>query len=225
MLRAILTHITLSLFFDSGSAFIKTGFAGDDSPIEHRFCAFPGNDGIVTDWDERERQWHQCLSSRGLTNNNYGFRDRNTGSEAYSIEELHRYEVCMGRHALDPVGATERTLQYFFETCDVRAFSLQPATTLALYSSGRVTGLVVSAGHSTTSVGAAYEGYHIPVLRREALGCLDAFQLLHECNPGMVFPCRDEAVTLESLGPSLYPRYRDVALERYGLPDGHAITW
>ena len=213
MLRAILTHITLSLFFDSGSAFIKTGFAGDDSPIEHRFCAFPGNDGIVTDWDERERQWHHCLSSMG------------PGPDQF----LHRYEVCMGRHALDPVGATERTLQYFFETCDVRAFSLQPATTLALYSSGRVTGLVVSAGHSTTSVGAAYEGYHIPGLRREALGCLDAFRLLHECNPGMVFPCRDEAVTLQSLGREgplgNVIGYRDVALERYGLPDGHAITW
>mmetsp|Transcript_28567 Transcript_28567/g.53091 ORF Transcript_28567/g.53091 Transcript_28567/m.53091 type:complete len:568 (-) Transcript_28567:1-1704(-) len=169
---------------DAGSFTIKSGFAGDDAPravsrslvgrarhagimvgMEQR-DAYVGDEaqckrgvltlknpiehGVVSDWDDFERLLHHTF-----------YNELRVAPE--------RHPVLLALSPRNPKANLERALQMLFETFCVPEVYLISPPVLALYASGRTTGVVVTMGESDCIVSCVYEGYTLP----HATTCLD----------------------------------------------------
>ncbi|CAI4228584.1 unnamed protein product [Auanema sp. JU1783] len=160
---------------DNGSGVIKAGFAGDQSPKvkfanyvgrpkhsrvmagalegdlfigpkaeEYRgllSIKYPMEHGIVTDWNDMERVWQYV----------------------YSQEQLHvfpeEHPVLLTEAPLNPMKHKEKAAEIFFESFNAPALHIQMQAVLALYSTGRTTGVVLDSGDGVTHVVPIFEGF------------------------------------------------------------------
>ncbi|CDJ38972.1 actin, putative [Eimeria tenella] len=174
------------LVIDNGTGLLKTGFAGDDTPKaicptfvgrpkHKRVMAgaaegdvfvgpkaeamrgllrlrYPMRHGIVEDWLDMETLW------------GFVFSNLNVNSE--------EHPVLLTESALNPRRQREKAAEIFFETFNSPAlfFSAQPI--LALYSSGRTTGLVLDCGAGVSHAVPVVEGFSLAhaVLRADLGG-------------------------------------------------------
>ena len=163
--RRILLELTPVVVVDMGSGFCKAGFTfqqrpsvvfptvvaqtnpslvgavGDEAlaarkthrlrrPIEH---------GVVTHWEDAERVW------------NHLFYDR------LRVQPEER-AVLITEPPLNPKANRERLCQIMFDTFHVPAMYLHIGAVLALYQTGRTTGVVVDSGEGATHAVPIYEG-------------------------------------------------------------------
>ncbi len=63
---------------------------------------------------------------------------------------------------MNPKENKEKTTEAMFETFNVPSLFISISAVLALYSSGRTTGLVVDSGSGVTNTVPIYEGYALP---------------------------------------------------------------
>ena len=94
---------------------------------------------LVTDWDDMEKIWHHTFYN-----------------ELRVAPEEH--PVILTESPLEPKASHERVTQIMFETFDVPALYIAASNVLALYASGRTTGVVLDSGHDSTYVVPIYEG-------------------------------------------------------------------
>jgi actin-related protein len=165
------------IVIDNGSGIIKAGLAGDDAP-RAVFSSFVGRTrmagiqvgvdqkdsfvgdearsksdilsvkrpierGIITDWDDIERLWHHAFYN-----------------ELRVAPDNH--PLLFTEHILNPKFIREKTTQMVFEVFNIPAFYMTAQPVLALYSSGKTTGLVIDSGDSISSAVPIYEGYALP---------------------------------------------------------------
>ena len=167
----------MSVVIDNGSGMCKAGFAGDDAPrsvfstvvgrpkvpgimvgldqkevyvgdeaqqkrgvlkIEH-----PIEHGIVANWDDMEKVWHHTLYS-----------------ELRVSPEEH--PILMTEASLNPKLNREKMTQIMFETFNVPCLYVNVQAVLALYASGRTSGVVLDSGDGISHTVPIYEGYAIP---------------------------------------------------------------
>ncbi|BFZ63934.1 Centractin [Saitoella coloradoensis] len=159
---------------DNGSGVIKAGFAGEDQPK----CFFPSyvgrpkhtrimagavegdtfvgpkaqelrgllkvkyplEHGVVTDWDDMERIWQHLYSE-----------------ELKVLPEEH--PVLLTEAPLNPRQNRTMMAQILFESFNVPALYTSIQAVLALYASGRTTGLVLDSGDGVTHSVPVYEGF------------------------------------------------------------------
>ncbi|ODQ54918.1 actin-2 [Saitoella complicata NRRL Y-17804] len=159
---------------DNGSGVIKAGFAGEDQPK----CFFPSyvgrpkhtrimagavegdtfvgpkaqelrgllkvkyplEHGVVTDWDDMERIWQYLYSE-----------------ELKVLPEEH--PVLLTEAPLNPRQNRTTMAQILFESFNVPALYTSIQAVLALYASGRTTGLVLDSGDGVTHSVPVYEGF------------------------------------------------------------------
>ena len=176
-----------AIVVDNGSDTIKAGFGGDDAPravspsivgrprhrgvmvgmaqfdvwVGHEALSkrgilalkYPIEHGIVTSWDDMEKIWHHTF-----------FNELRIQPEEHSF--------LLTETPLNPKQNREKTAQIMFETFNVPAMYLAVDAALALYASGRTTGIVLDCGHGVTSTVPIYEGYALPhvVNRRNIAG-------------------------------------------------------
>ena len=164
-----------AIVIDNGTGMMKAGFAGDEAPkvyfpslvgyqrYEHlhgsddKDCyigeeaiakkgvlnlRYPLENGIVKSWEDMEKIW------------SYTFRD-----QLKADQEQH--PVMLTEAALNPKENREKMTSVFFETFNVPAFYVATQAVLALYASGRTTGLVCDSGDGVTHVVVVYDGYSI----------------------------------------------------------------
>ena len=185
-----------AVVIDNGSGMCKAGFAGDDAPrsvfstvvgrpkvpgimvgldqkevyvgdeaqqkrgvlkIEH-----PIEHGIVANWDDMEKVWHHTLYS-----------------ELRVSPEEH--PILMTEASLNPKLNREKMTQIMFETFNVPCLYVNVQAVLALYASGRTSGVVLDSGDGISHTVPIYEGYAIPhAIQRIALAGTDLTEYLRE---------------------------------------------
>jgi len=162
---------------DNGSGLIKAGFAGDDLPkcsfpayvgrpkhvkimagavegeyfIGHKAedlrgllkISYPISHGVVEEWDNMERIWTHIYAN-----------------ELKVQSEEH--PVLLTEAPLNPKRNREKLAELFFETFNVPALFISIQAVLALYASGRTTGVVLDSGDGVTHSVPVYEGFAIP---------------------------------------------------------------
>ena len=173
----------LAVVLDNGTGLTKAGLAGDDKPravfpavigrpkekqtilgdykevyigdeaIAHKGILkliYPVEHGTVRDWDDMKRIWRHCFINELRV-------DPSTKNvlltEAPKNAKQNREHMC----------------QIMFEEFNVRGFFVQIQAVLALYASGRTTGLVLDSGDGVTHTVPVFEGYSLP----HAIGRLD----------------------------------------------------
>eukprot|EP00347_Sterkiella_histriomuscorum_P015020 403358614 len=113
---------------------LKRGVLKIEQPIEH---------GIVKNWDDMEKVWHHTLYS-----------------ELRVSPEEH--PILMTEAPLNPKQNREKMTQIMFEVFNVPCLYVSVQGVLALYSSGRTSGVVLDSGDGVSHTVPIYEGYAIP---------------------------------------------------------------
>ncbi|KAM8989717.1 actin-like [Ara ararauna] len=166
-----------AVIFDNGSGLFKAGIAGDSGPRSvfttivgrskvkatmlgagQKECYigeeaqskrgvlslnYPIDHGIVTSWDDMERIWRHVYE--------YELR----------IKPCER-PVLLTEAPLNPLQNREKMTEIMFESFMVPAMYVAVQATLALYSSARITGIVMDSGDGVTHAVPIYEGYCLP---------------------------------------------------------------
>ena len=166
-----------ALIIDNGTGSIKVGLAGEDAPrsifptvvgkpkmpglmvgldqkdvyIGHEVkekknilkLEYPIERGIVQDWDDMEKIWHYAILQEMRT----------------TPEEQ---EILLTEPPLNLKENREKMTQIMFEKFNVPYLYVGIQAVLALYASGRTTGLVIDSGEGITHTVPIYEGYAIP---------------------------------------------------------------
>eukprot|EP01083_Nonionella_stella_P187769 690733_1 len=158
------------LVLDNGSGWMRAGFSGDDAPravfpmvvgrprlgnkdvyvgddaIAKRgflILKYPVEHGIVTNWDDMEKIWHHTFYN-----------------ELRVAPEEH--PVLLTESPLNTKPIREKMTQIMFETFDVPGFYVANTAVLALYASGRTTGVVIEIQEGVIYTVPVYEGYALP---------------------------------------------------------------
>nr|XP_006642024.2 PREDICTED: actin-related protein T2 [Lepisosteus oculatus] len=104
---------------------------------------YPLTRGIVQDWDDMEKIWRHVYE-RDL---------RMQSSER---------PVLLTERPLNPLTDREKVTEVMFESFEVPAMFVAVQAVLALYASGRTTGMVLDSGEGVTHVVPVYDGYCLP---------------------------------------------------------------
>ena len=239
------------LVIDNGSGAIKAGFAGADAPKanfsnyigrpKHRpsmvntdmdrdyFIGpqavklrgllkihYPVEHGVVLDWTEMTRIWKYTFDTLGV------------------VQDEH--PVLITEAPLNPKKNRAKTAEVFFDSFNVPALYVAAQAILALYASGRTTGIVLDSGDGVTHAVPVVEGFAIPhaITRIDVAGrdVTNHLQLLLRRN-GHVFHTSAEMEVVKSIKESIcYVPFNVEASEKeekddtqplFELPDGQVI--
>ena len=161
------------MVIDNGSGFIKAGFAKGfeyevveeeknlprvtiPSIIQQKAASssiHPIEHGLITDWDNMTKLWHNMFE--------------------YELGVITKgASVLMTEPPLNPKASREKMTEIMFEQFEVDKFYLAITDLLALFASGRTTGMVFSSGDDVSHTMVIYEGYVLPttVLRLDIGG-------------------------------------------------------
>ena len=114
-------------------------------PIEH---------GMISNWDDMEKLWHHTFYNELKTNPD-------------------EHPVLLTDVLLNCKPNREKMIEIMFDEFKVPAFFVINSAYLALYSSGKTTGVVVDSGGGVTQVAPVYEGYPLYQKERIDLGGRD----------------------------------------------------
>jgi actin len=177
------------LVHDCGSLRVKAGFSGDDTARVdfENVVGRPRHQGVMVGMGQKSVYvGAEAIAKRGiLTLRAPVERGRITQWDAFEQVLHHTFynelRVAPEEHAVlaadapeSPKEDRERLTQMHFETFNVPGFYVTTTAALALYASGRSTGVVVALGGAVCHVVALYEGNVIaPSVRTLPLGGVD----------------------------------------------------
>ncbi|NOQ71148.1 MAG: actin, cytoplasmic 2 [Crocinitomix sp.] len=132
----------------------KDAFVGDEAIAKQGILSlsYPIENGMVTNWPDLEKVL------------NHVFLKLNASAA--------ECPVLITEHVLNPKANREKMTTMMFESFNVPAFYTARNGVLALYASGRTTGVVLELNSGITTVSPIYEGYALP----HAVGSMDVGQ-------------------------------------------------
>ncbi|CAK8995739.1 unnamed protein product [Durusdinium trenchii] len=123
----------------------KAYYVGEDAQAKRGILkiSYPVEHGIVQDWEDMEIIW------------------KHTFFNQLRVQPTER-AVLLAEAALNPKANRERMTQIMFEVFYTPAIYVSTQAVLALYASGRTTGIVCDSGDGVTHVVPVYEGFLVP---------------------------------------------------------------
>jgi actin-related protein len=180
------TSLGSPIIIDCGSGITKAGTIDDDIPSVifpslvgrkkddmtdefigksltssryHLHLNAPIQDGTIVNWDDVEKLWR------------HAFELMKTNPEDHS--------VLLSEPFFNPKLNRELTAQILFESLGTHSLFLAPTSLLSLYSSGRITGIVLECGHGICLTAPYLDGISIPHSANQiSLGGIDLTNLL-----------------------------------------------
>ena len=142
----------------------KDSYVGNDAISKRgtlRLTYPIGSQGVVTNWDDMEKIWHHTI-----------YNELRASPDEQPILMTEHPKTPKAVRLVDtradpvqidlPVEQREQTVQYLFDCFSVPCCYIAINAVLALYSSGRTTGVVVSSGDAISTAVPIYEGYSLP---------------------------------------------------------------
>eukprot|EP00656_Telonema_subtile_P044174 TRINITY_DN50462_c0_g1_i1.p1 TRINITY_DN50462_c0_g1~~TRINITY_DN50462_c0_g1_i1.p1 ORF type:complete len:397 (-),score=95.86 TRINITY_DN50462_c0_g1_i1:124-1314(-) len=117
---------------------------------------FPVQHGIVDSWEDMEKIWGHLFYDRLKASVGHV---PSGSDDIYGDEEVDIDAVLMTEAAMNPKYNREQCTAIMFEKFQVDKFFLAIQAILALYSSGRMTGLALDVGEGVTHTVPIFEGY------------------------------------------------------------------
>ncbi len=164
-----------SVVIDNGSGMIKAGVGGEDAPRVNfpSVIGKPRFERVQMDSDKELFIGNDAIAKRGLLTLEYPLENGIVKNWEYMSKIWHytyytelkidptEQPVLLTEAPLNPKKNREQMIEVFFEEFKVPAFYVFTQAVLALYASGRTTGLVVDSGDGVTHVVVIYDGYSI----------------------------------------------------------------
>ncbi len=226
-----------AIVIDAGSGMVKAGFAGDDAPK----VVFPSIVGYAKDGtryvgDEAQKRIGLLDMKRPVQHGivqDWGHFELLLGHvfDELGVDPAGR-AVLLTEAPLNPKANRERMTRMCFETFKVSGMYVAIQAVLALYASGRTTGIVLDSGYGVSHTVPIYEGYALPhaIIRLDLAGVdLTDYlaQLLNEAGHG--FHTQSEFEVVRDIKEKLGYVALDFEAEKgagktYSLPNGSDIT-
>ncbi|EFC42693.1 hypothetical protein NAEGRDRAFT_50297 [Naegleria gruberi] len=147
-----------SVVIDNGTYETRIGLSGEDAPLDiyqTQDPAFFYNDqspmkrGLINNFDAMDRVWR------------YGFNKAMLKGDMLDGPATDM-SVIMSEHTLAPKLHSERITQHMFEQYEIPGLFIANQGLLALYSCGKITGIVCDVGYEQTRFTPIYEGLAFP---------------------------------------------------------------
>uniref|UniRef100_H3A4B0 Actin related protein T3 n=2 Tax=Latimeria chalumnae TaxID=7897 RepID=H3A4B0_LATCH len=235
------------IILDTGSGLMKAGFASQDLPITifPTVIGWPKYEDVLSGEVERDVYiGHEAQHMRGVLTLEYPikhgvFTDWDDLQKIWHHTFCHQLRVDPQEH---PVLLTEtagnshqnrkQMVEIMFEVFNVPFAYVAVQAVLALFSTGRTTGLVFDSGDGVSLTVPVYEGYSLPhVMQRLHLAGRDVSECLRMLlqERGYFFrTTAEQEIVREIKEKCCYIAQGDAALQNlethYTLPDGQVIT-
>ena len=161
-----------AVVIDSGAKKIKCGFGGEENP---KYC-FPS---LVAKPLYNTKDYFEepdiFFGKEGLDRHDIMqvtyTKTQNENWDFFAMKQIWRHiyhdklkvepeeqPMLISESPLNTIKNREETMKFFFEDLKVPSFFMCPQSVLALYASGKTTGLVVDSGQHSTFAEVVYEG-------------------------------------------------------------------
>lgn len=177
MESAVSTLDSKALIIDNGTGTIKTGFAGEDAPrsIFPTVVGKPKQQGLMVGLDQKDIYiGHEVKEKKSVLKLEYPI-ERGLIENWEDIEKIWNYTIFQDMRTtpeeqailltdspLNPKEKRMKMAEIMFESLHAPFLYIGIQAVLALYASGRTTGLVIDSGEGITHTVPIYEGYAIP---------------------------------------------------------------